>query len=105
MPNFLPELRILLIIFQTTRFVCSEKKKLTSFKRNNNERIELQGDPFDLSQVQAFILNKFVSARRNVQQILYHHFTTAVDSENMNKVFGAVKDFILQKHLENLMLQ
>jgi len=66
---------------------------------------DYQGDPFDLSQVQAFILNKFVSARRNVQQILYHHFTTAVDSENMNKVFGAVKDFILQKHLENLMLQ
>jgi len=66
---------------------------------------DYQGDPFDLAQVQAFILNKFVSARRNVQQILYHHFTTAVDSENMNKVFGAVKDFILQKHLENLMLQ
>nr|CAH0099041.1 unnamed protein product [Daphnia galeata] len=66
---------------------------------------EYQDDPFDLSKVQAFILNMFVSARRNNHQVLYHHFTTAVDTENINKVFGAVKDFILQKHLEGLMLQ
>ncbi len=65
----------------------------------------LQDDPFDLPKVQAFILNMFASARRNSQQVLYHHFTTAVDTENINKVFGAVKDFILQKHLEKLMLQ
>ena len=58
-----------------------------------------------MSKVQAFILNMFASVRRNNQQVLYHHFTTAVDTENINKVFGAVKDFILQKHLEKLMLQ
>ncbi|KAK4022490.1 guanine nucleotide-binding protein subunit alpha homolog [Daphnia magna] len=66
---------------------------------------DYKDDPYDLSKVQAFILNMFVSARRNSHQVLYHHFTTAVDTENINKVFGAVKDFILQKHLENLMLQ
>lgn len=64
-----------------------------------------QGNPFDLKTVQAFILNMFVSARRNNNQVLYHHFTTAVDTENVQKVFGAVKEIILQKHLEKLMLQ
>jgi hypothetical protein len=64
-----------------------------------------QDDPFDLPKVQAFILNMFVSTRRNNHQVLYHHFTTAVDTENINKVFGAVKDFILQKHLKEIMLQ
>jgi len=64
-----------------------------------------QGDPYDLSQVQTFMLNLFVQARKNSQQPLYHHFTTAVDTENVNKVFGAVKNFILQKHLADLMLQ
>ena len=64
-----------------------------------------QGNAFSLTDVQLFILNMFVSARKDSQRVLYHHFTTAVDTENMNKVFGAVKDFILQGHLQNLMLQ
>lgn len=64
-----------------------------------------QGDPFDLSQVQSFILEMFVSTRKNPNQGLYHHFTTAIDTENVNKVFGAVKHFILEKHLERLMIQ
>ena len=64
-----------------------------------------QGDPFNLSQVQAFMLSLFVQARRNPQQTLYHHFTTAVDTENVKKIFEAVKNFILQQHLAMLMLQ
>jgi len=64
-----------------------------------------QGDPFNLDNVQSFILNLFVSARRDTRRSLYHHFTTAVDTENVNKVFGAVKNFILQGNLANLMLQ
>jgi len=65
----------------------------------------LQGDPFDMDEVQAFILGMFVSTRRDSSRALYHHFTTAVDTENVNKVFGAVKDFILQGHLNNMLLQ
>lgn len=70
-----------------------------------NLSVPTQGDPFDLKTVQAFILGMFVAARRNSHQVLYHHFTTAVDTENVQRVFGAVKEIILQKHLEILMLQ
>lgn len=81
------------------------KSRIDCSNKQSNLLCLFQDDPFDLAKVQAFILNMFASARRNANQVLYHHFTTAVDTENINKVFGAVKDFILQKHLEKLMLQ
>ncbi|XP_068200945.1 guanine nucleotide-binding protein subunit alpha homolog isoform X1 [Palaemon carinicauda] len=65
------------------------------------------GNPHDEKCVQHFILHKFVEQRRadNNRRPLFHHFTTAVDTENIKVVFNSVKDTILQRNLETLMLQ
>ncbi|KAK8377792.1 hypothetical protein O3P69_014025 [Scylla paramamosain] len=65
------------------------------------------GNPHDERCVQQFILHKFVEQRRGdtTRRPLFHHFTTAVDTENIKVVFNSVKDTILQRNLETLMLQ
>ncbi|XP_077980284.1 guanine nucleotide-binding protein subunit alpha-12-like [Glandiceps talaboti] len=64
-----------------------------------------QGNPQDTTDVQNFILNMFDSRRRERTKPLFHHFTTAIDTENIKFVFQAVKDTILQDNLKSLMLQ
>lgn len=66
---------------------------------------EFKGDPHKLEDVQSFILGLFESVRRDPKKALFHHFTTAVDTENIKVVFNAVRDTILQKNITQLMLQ
>ncbi|XP_076329642.1 guanine nucleotide-binding protein subunit alpha homolog isoform X1 [Tachypleus tridentatus] len=66
---------------------------------------EFSGDPHKLEDVQSFILSMFDSVRRDQKKQLFHHFTTAVDTENIKVVFNAVRDTILQKNITQLMLQ
>jgi len=42
---------------------------------------------------------------RNNEKPLYHHFTVAVDTNNIRIVFKDVKDTILKKNLDALLLQ
>lgn len=68
----------------------------------------MQGNPHDERDVQQFILQKFIEERKqetSIRRPLFHHFTTAVDTENIKVVFNSVKDTILQRNLEVLMLQ
>lgn len=55
--------------------------------------------------LQAFLVQSFSRKRRNRGKPLFHHFTTAVDTENIRFVFHAVKDTILQENLKDIMLQ
>lgn len=64
-----------------------------------------RGDPHNLGDVQRFLVNWFYQARRSQHKPLFHHFTTAVDTENIKVVFNAVRDTILQKNITQLMLQ
>lgn len=82
-----------------------QKKLLSNETDLRNYFPEFQGDSHDLVQVQEFILNLFVSIKRDPKKPLFHHFTTAVDTENIKYVFNAVKDTILHRNLESLMLQ
>eukprot|EP00794_Sanderia_malayensis_P008985 gene8985-9945_t len=66
---------------------------------------QFQGESNNLEDVQAFILQMFDSRRRERSKALFHHFTTAIDTENIKFVFHAVKDTILQDNLKALMLQ
>ncbi|CAG2105464.1 unnamed protein product [Medioppia subpectinata] len=66
---------------------------------------EFRGDPTDLSTVQSFILQLFECVRRDKRKQLYHHFTTAVDTENIKYVFNDVRNTILQSNITQLMLQ
>ncbi|GBL88087.1 Guanine nucleotide-binding protein subunit alpha-13 [Araneus ventricosus] len=66
---------------------------------------EFEGDPFDVESVQLFFVDMFESIRRDRKKPFYYHFTTAIDTENIKVVFSAVKDTILQKNINQLMLQ
>ncbi|KAA0725237.1 Guanine nucleotide-binding protein subunit alpha-13 [Triplophysa tibetana] len=67
---------------------------------------EFIGDPDDLKDVQTFLVECFRNKRREQQQKpLYHHFTTAINTENIRLVFRDVKDTILHDNLKQLMLQ
>lgn len=65
------------------------------------------GDPFSLSDVKNFILYLFVTKQKflHSQKPIYHHFTTAVNTKNIQYVFASVKETILRKNLSALMLQ
>ncbi|CAL8342934.1 unnamed protein product [Merluccius merluccius] len=70
---------------------------------------EFSGDPVCLADVQRFLVECFRGKRREQQQQpqkpLYHHFTTAINTENIRLVFRDVKDTILHDNLKQLMLQ
>lgn len=66
---------------------------------------QFAGDPHSLPDVQAFLLDMFAGVRREPKTTLYHHFTTAIDTHNIEVVFNSVKDTILNRNLESLMLQ
>lgn len=66
---------------------------------------EFTGDERSLLDVQTFLLDFFRAVKRDPRKPLFHHFTTAVDTENIKVVFNAVKDTILHRNLESLMLQ
>ncbi|XP_076460051.1 guanine nucleotide-binding protein subunit alpha-13-like [Babylonia areolata] len=62
------------------------------------------GNPRDIDVVKAFELKLFNSRCRDTEKPLFHHFTTAVDTENIKHVFQDVKDTILHDNLRSLML-
>jgi len=63
------------------------------------------GDWRDVEDVKKFVLYYFLSTRRNTAKPLYHHFTVAIDTNNIRIVFKDVKDSILKKNLDALLLQ
>lgn len=66
---------------------------------------EYQGEPSSLEDVKKFLVYYFLSARKNNLKPMYHHFTIAVDTNNISLVFKDVKDIILKKNLDALLLQ
>ncbi|XP_046893472.1 LOW QUALITY PROTEIN: guanine nucleotide-binding protein subunit alpha-13-like [Hypomesus transpacificus] len=67
---------------------------------------EFGGEAHSLADVQSFLVDCFRNKRREQQQKpLYHHFTTAINTENIRLVFRDVKDTILHDNLKQLMLQ
>ncbi|GCB62519.1 guanine nucleotide-binding protein subunit alpha-12-like isoform X1 [Scyliorhinus torazame] len=62
-------------------------------------------DPHKLEDVQKYLVQCFNNKRRDRTKPLFHHFTTAIDTENIRFVFHAVKDTILQENLKDVMLQ
>jgi len=66
---------------------------------------EFGGDNLCLQDVQRFLVQKFESKRRSKGKPFFHHFTMAIDTNNIRNVFNDVKDTILHENLHNLMLQ
>lgn len=91
-----------IILFLNKTDLLEKKIKYVSIKKWFPN---FSGESTDLNTVQAFILNMFDMRRRERSKALFHHFTTAVDTQNIKYVFNAVRDTILEENLKRLMLQ
>ncbi|XP_059139654.1 guanine nucleotide-binding protein subunit alpha-12-like [Physella acuta] len=90
------------ILFLNKMDLLSEKIKHVSI---SDYFLEFQGNPHNVDDVKRFLCNMFDSRRRERSKPLFHHFTTAIDTENIKHVFQDVKDTILHDNLRSLMLQ
>ncbi|CAO2645892.1 Guanine nucleotide-binding protein subunit alpha-13 [Lemmus lemmus] len=92
-----------IILFLNKTDLLEEKVQVVSIK---DYFLDFEGDPHCLRDVQKFLVECFRGKRRDQQQRpLYHHFTTAINTENIRLVFRDVKDTILHDNLKQLMLQ
>ena len=85
------------VYFEDFKRVEEVKKHVTKFN----------GDPMNVDDVKNLILFLFVVKQKFIhwQRPIYHHFTTAVNTKNIQYVFTLVKETILRKNLSALMLQ
>ncbi|KAI5097596.1 guanine nucleotide-binding protein subunit alpha-13, partial [Silurus meridionalis] len=91
-----------IILFLNKTDLLEEKVKTVAIK---DFFPEYEGDPHSLEDVQKFLVTCFRNQRREQQnKPLYHHFTTAINTENIRLVFRDVKDTILHDNLKQLML-
>lgn len=92
-----------IILFLNKTDLLEEKVKTISIR---DYFPQYEGNPHELSDVQQFLVQCFRDKRRDQQhKPLYHHFTTAINTENIRLVFRDVKDTILHDNLKQLMLQ
>ncbi|XP_060885052.1 guanine nucleotide-binding protein subunit alpha-13-like [Labrus mixtus] len=92
-----------IILFLNKTDLLEEKVKNVSLKDYFSE---YTGPEHSLPEIQAFMVECFRAKRRDAtQKPLYHHFTTAINTENIRLVFRDVKDTILHDNLKQLMLQ
>lgn len=91
-----------IILFLNKMDLLVEKVRSVSIKKYFSD---FRGDPHRLEDVQRYLVQCFDRKRRNRSKPLFHHFTTAIDTENIRFVFHAVKDTILQENLKDIMLQ
>nr|AAR25618.1 G-protein alpha 13b [Danio rerio] len=92
-----------IILFLNKTDLLEEKVKSVSIQ---DYFPEFTDDPWCLGDVKNLLVECFRNKRRDQQQKpLYHHFTTAINTENIRLVFRDVKDTILHDNLKQLMLQ
>uniref|UniRef100_A0A8C5DDS6 Guanine nucleotide-binding protein subunit alpha-13-like n=1 Tax=Gouania willdenowi TaxID=441366 RepID=A0A8C5DDS6_GOUWI len=92
-----------IILFLNKTDLLEEKVKRVPLK---DYFPDYSGPEHSLPDVQAFMVECFRAKRRDAtQKPLYHHFTTAINTENIRLVFRDVKDTILHDNLKQLMLQ
>ncbi|XP_061787984.1 guanine nucleotide-binding protein subunit alpha-13-like [Nerophis lumbriciformis] len=92
-----------IILFLNKTDLLEEKVKSVALK---DYFPDYAGTEHSLPDVQAFMVECFRAKRRDAnQKPLYHHFTTAINTENIRLVFRDVKDTILHDNLKQLMLQ
>uniref|UniRef100_A0A3Q3QWM5 Guanine nucleotide binding protein (G protein), alpha 13b n=1 Tax=Monopterus albus TaxID=43700 RepID=A0A3Q3QWM5_MONAL len=92
-----------IILFLNKTDLLEEKVKSVPLKDYFSD---YTGPEHSLPDIQAFMVECFRAKRRDAtQKPLYHHFTTAINTENIRLVFRDVKDTILHDNLKQLMLQ
>ncbi|XP_029015379.1 guanine nucleotide-binding protein subunit alpha-13b [Betta splendens] len=99
--------KVSIILFLNKTDLLEDKVKRVSIR---DYFPEFLGEPSSLADVQHFLVECFRKKRREQQQKsqqkpLYHHFTTAINTENIRLVFRDVKDTILHDNLKQLILE
>lgn len=62
------------------------------------------GADCDVDSAARFIAATFVSLNDTPSKLIYHHFTTATDTSNIQVVFQVVMDTIIKENLEAVSL-
>ncbi|XP_051898926.1 guanine nucleotide-binding protein subunit alpha-12-like [Pristis pectinata] len=94
--------RVSIILFLNKTDLLEAKVKTVSI---GNHFPDFEGRPHHLEDVQRYLLACFSRKRRDRSRPLFHHFTTAIDTENIRFVFHAVRNTVLQENLNDIMLQ
>lgn len=92
---------VAIILFFNKTDLLEEKIKVKNIKDSFPNFV---GDPRDMEDVKAFMVDMFNMVRAAKDADMYHHFTTATDTNNIKYVFQAVHDTILIRHIQELML-
>ncbi|CAF1663563.1 unnamed protein product, partial [Didymodactylos carnosus] len=96
--------QISIILFLNKHDLLIEKIGRSNIK---NWYPEFTGDSKNIEHVKEFILNLFLRYRNQTNMTLpktYHHYTTAVDTDNIKHVFDTVRQTILQKNINDILL-
>ncbi|XP_047435332.1 guanine nucleotide binding protein (G protein) alpha v1 [Mugil cephalus] len=65
---------------------------------------QFKGADCDVDSAARFIATTFVSLNNTPSKLIYHHFTTATDTSNIQVVFQVVMDTIIKENLEAVSL-
>ncbi|MEQ2266831.1 hypothetical protein XENORESO_019556 [Xenotaenia resolanae] len=65
---------------------------------------QFKGVDCDVDLAARFIVAAFVSLNNMPKKLIYHHFTTATDTSNIQVVFQVVMDTIIKENLEAVSL-
>ncbi|EDV27798.1 uncharacterized protein TRIADDRAFT_49927 [Trichoplax adhaerens] len=94
--------KVAIILFFNKTDILIEKVSLVSIK---DYFPEFSRDPKKIEDVKHFLITMFEKVSNDQKRGLYHHFTTATDTENIKFVFNAVREMILEENMSILMLQ
>ncbi|KAM4594593.1 guanine nucleotide binding protein (G protein) alpha v1 [Fundulus diaphanus] len=65
---------------------------------------QFKGADCDVDSAARFIVETFVSLSKSPKKLIYHHFTTATDTSNIQVVFQVVMETIIKENLEAVSL-
>ncbi|XP_067271778.1 guanine nucleotide binding protein (G protein) alpha v1 isoform X2 [Pseudorasbora parva] len=88
------------VFFRST----SMEKILHSGRHLRHYLPQFRGADCDVDAAARFIASMFVSLNATPSKLIYHHFTTATDTSNVQVVFQVVMDTIIKENLEAVSL-
>ncbi|XP_065174681.1 guanine nucleotide-binding protein subunit alpha-12-like [Sycon ciliatum] len=92
-----------IVLFLNKADMLAEKIKYRDI-RQYFPSFPAQMNPHNLEHVQDYLIHLFDSQRIDKTKLLYHHFTTATDTDKIRIIFEAVRNTILENNLKDLVL-
>jgi guanine nucleotide-binding protein subunit alpha-12 len=91
-----------IILFMNKSDLLEEKVPRSDIRKYFTD---FTGDHTSPKSVQLFLLDKFEKSRRDRTVPFFYHFTTAIDTDNIRRVFEDCRQSILEQNLKTLMMQ